>query len=57
MPWMFALSHIHYSRWLPVHIRDMMALASEHLEVAKEFHAGKFVVNETGNKSSAMAID
>ena len=42
---------------LPVYIRDMMALASKHPEVAKEFHAGKFVVNKTGNKFSAMAID
>lgn len=24
VPWMFALDHTHYSRWLPVHIRDMM---------------------------------
>ena len=57
MPWMFALDHIHYSRWLQVHIRDIMALASKHPKVAKEFHSGKFVVNKTGNKSSAMAID
>ena len=42
---------------IPMHIRGMMALASKHPEVAKEFYAGKFVVNKTGNKSSAMAID
>ena len=57
MPWMFALNHIHCSRWLPVHISDIMALASKHPEVAKEFHTGKFVVNKTGDKSSAIAID
>ena len=28
MPWMFALDHTHYARWLTVHIRDMMALPS-----------------------------
>ena len=48
MPWMFA------HRLLPVHIRDMMALALKNPEVAKEFHAGTFVVNKTGEKSSAV---
>ena len=57
MPWMFALNHIYYFRWLPVHIRDTMTLASKHPEVSKEFHAGIFVVTKTGNKTSAMAID
>ncbi len=26
VPWMFALDHTHYSRWLSVHIRDMVSL-------------------------------
>ena len=56
-PWMFALDHVHYSRWLPVHIRDMMALSEKHPEIAAEFHAGKFVIHKTSNKFSAMAID
>ena len=25
-PWFFALDHTHYSRWVPVHIRDMTTL-------------------------------
>ena len=32
MPWMFALDHTHYVRWLTVHIRDMMALPSSCLQ-------------------------
>ena len=28
VPWMFALDHTHYSRWLPVHICDMTTLAA-----------------------------
>ena len=40
-PWMFALDHVHYSRWLPIHIRDMMSLTNKHPEVLEEFHAGK----------------
>ena len=55
--WMFALDHIHYSRWLPVHIRDMMTLSEKHPEIMTEFHAGKFVIHKTSNRFSAMAID
>ena len=54
---MFALDHIHYSRWLPVHIRDMMSLSEKHPEVLAKFHAGKFVIHKTSKKFSAMAID
>ena len=55
--WMFALDHIHYSRWLPVHIRDMMQLSKKHPAILAEFEAGKFTVHKTRNKFSAMAID
>ena len=56
-PWMFALDHTHYSRWLPVHIRDMTLLSENHPRIYAEFCAGKFVVYKTCNKFSAMAID
>ena len=26
IPWFFALDHPNYARWLPIHVRDMMAL-------------------------------
>lgn len=57
VPWMFALDHTHYSRWLPVHIRDMSALSKKHPAILAEFMAGNFVVRKTSNKFSAMAID
>ena len=57
VPWMFALDHTHYSRWLPVHIRDMSLLSEKHPAILAEFRAGKFVVHKTRNKFSAMAID
>ena len=57
VPWMFALDHTHYSRWLSVHIRDMTSLSVKHPNIHAEFRAGKFVVNKTWNKFSAMAID
>ena len=55
VPWMFALDHTHYSRWLSVHIRDMVSLKEMHLAIFAEFCAGK--LNKTGNKFSAMALD
>jgi len=52
---MFALDHIHYSRWLPVHIRDTMAFFEKYPDIVAEFLAGKFVIHKTSNKFSAMA--
>ena len=57
MPWMFALDHTHYSRWLSVHIRDMTILAKKHPEVEAEFKVGNFVAHKTGNKFFTMALD
>ena len=57
MPWMFALDHTHYSRWLPVHIRDMTTLTEKHQDILAEFKSGNFVVHKTRNKFSAMALD
>ena len=33
IPWLFALDHVHYARWLPVHIRDMVTLKTMHPSV------------------------
>ena len=57
VPWMFALDHTHYSRWLSVHIRDMVSLKEKHPAIFTESCAGNFSVNKTGNKFSAMALD
>jgi len=57
VPWMFALNHTHYSRWLPVHIRDMTLLSEKQPSIYAEFCAGKFGIHKTCNKFSAMAID
>ncbi len=46
-PWMFALDHTHYARWLSVHIRDMMILSVKHPNILEEFRAGNFVVHKT----------
>ena len=33
VPWFFPLDHTHYARWIPVHIRDMIALHTTHPDV------------------------
>ena len=38
--WFFALDHTHYSRWLSVHIHDMMLLSKKQPGVLAEFKAG-----------------
>ena len=53
--WFFALDHTHYSRWLSVHIRDIMMLSEKQSGVLAEFKARKFVIYKTSNKFSAMA--
>ena len=57
IPWSFALHHPHYSRWLPVHLRDMIQLNQIHPNIAAEFRKGKFVVNKTSHAFSSIAID
>ena len=50
LPLMFALDHTHYSRWLSVHVRDMMVLSQKHPAILEEFSAGKFVVHKTSSQ-------
>ena len=38
--WMFALDRTNYARWLPVQIRDMLALQSKQPEIYREFQSG-----------------
>ena len=57
VPWFFALGHTNYARWIPVHLRDMVTLATKHPSVYKQFLAGNFTVKKTTHAFSAMAID
>ena len=57
IPWMIALDHTDYARWMSIHIRDMMNLSSKHPEVLAEFKEGKFVVHNTVKSFSAIAFD
>eukprot|EP00794_Sanderia_malayensis_P014494 gene14494-16001_t len=56
-PWFFALDKVNYSRWLPVHIRDMENLEQEHPNVYENFARGKFVVHNSTKVFSGISID
>ena len=55
--WLFALDHINYARWLPVHIVDMINLIKTHPGVYSEFMNGHFAVQKTNKVFSAISID
>ena len=57
VPWMFALDHFHYSRWMAVHLMDLLSLSENCKEVHEEFIRGNFVTQKTTKKFSAMAHD
>jgi len=57
VPWMFALDQIHYARWLPIHIRDLVNLKERHPSVFAEFEQGKFVVQKSQHLFSKIALD
>ena len=56
-PWMFALDHINYARWLPVHLRDMLLLKHKHPEVCAAFQDGGFAVQLSNKPFSAVSMD
>ena len=54
-PLFFALDHVNYSRWLPVHIKDMKSLPhSVKDEFERQCH---WVLSKTNNNFSAIPID
>ena len=57
IPWMFALDHVHYSRWLPVFVQNLKELPLRHPEVHKQFLKGKFTVQKTNRKFSCISDD
>ncbi len=57
IPWFFALDHPNNARWLPIHVRDMIALDVVAPSIATEFKKGNFVVQKTHHAFSAIAID
>ena len=56
IPSFFAMNHHHYSRWLPVHLRDMCALQQTAPDVTEAFKEGLFTVRSR-RMFFSMAID
>ena len=54
LPFFFALDHVHYARWLSVHLRDMESLDGS---MYAQFAQGKFTVHKTARPFSSIAID
>lgn len=57
LPYFFANNNVTYSRWLTIHLRDMMCIGGRHPEIAKEFHKGNFVVHTNERKFTGLSID
>ena len=39
VPWFYALDHMNYTRWIPVHLRDMAELTEMHPDIYQEFNS------------------
>ena len=55
--WLFIFDQTHYSRWLPVHVKDMGQLQHKHPEVLQEFRRGNCVVQKREKKFSLIPKD
>ncbi len=51
--WFFALDHVNYARWIPIHIRDMESLPDSIAEEFKKY----WVLQKTQNCFSCMPLD
>ena len=54
VPWFFALDHMNYARWIPVHVR---ALCTTCPEVYNKFCNGAFTSKKTQRKFSSIVLD
>ena len=57
VPWFFVLDHVNYSRWLPVHVRDMVMLQAKCPDVYREFQRRAFTAKKTKRPFSAISLD
>ena len=54
---MFALDHIHYVRWLTVHVAELLSLEVENREIFESFVSGYFTISKSRKTFSKLAID
>ena len=53
-PLLFALDHVNYSRWMPIHIQDMKCLPDT---IRDEFKTGNWVLSKTKKVFSTNSFD
>ena len=53
----FALDHVHYSRWLPVFVHELKLLKIADPDLFAKFQEGFFVVRKSKTKFSSIASD
>lgn len=51
------MDHYHYSRWMTVHLKDLLALHDNCPTVHEEFMKGNFVLQKSHHKFSSLAQD
>lgn len=54
-PWFFAFDHTNYTRWVPIHVKDLVELPVKHPGVCEEFKKGNIVVQCSHHKFSLIA--
>lgn len=57
LPWFFSLDHANYSRWLSVHLRDLVNLEKQQPDLYKHFESGKFVARKSNRPFTGIALD
>ena len=55
--WFFTFNHVHYARWLSVHIRDLDLLPQRNPKINRLFSDGYFVLQKSRRKFSGMGLD
>lgn len=51
IPWMFAMDHYHYVRWLTVQVTDLQELPNDSVDIHRAFVKGNFVTQKSSHNS------
>ena len=57
MPWMFALDHTHYAKWMSVFREDLKQIPSKYPTVFEEFKRRYFTVKNSNHLFSNIGVD
>ena len=55
-PWIFALDHIHYARWLSVFVKDLQQIPSKYPSIFEAFKKGYFTVKNSNSAFSNIGV-